>query len=128
MTVTAARRTLLSRRSAARTAAVVALSAAALLGGGLTAQAAAPARTTGATVELVPAGALATQCYYKVNANGGLQIRSGPGTSYSVVGSYANGSTILAEVATTNGFHKVGTNRWVSAAYTTRISGLPCES
>ncbi|WP_415961954.1 SH3 domain-containing protein [Streptomyces sp. 021-4] len=128
MTVTAARRTMSPRRSAARTAAVAALSAAALLGGGLTAQAAAPARTTGAAVELAPAGALATRCYYKVNATGGLQIRSGPGTSYSVVGSYANGATILAETSTTNGFRKVGTNRWVSATYTARIGGLPCES
>ncbi|MFF1414522.1 hypothetical protein ACFVX6_32900 [Streptomyces sp. NPDC058289] len=128
MTVTAARRTMSPRRSAARTAAVAALSAAALLGGGLTAQAATPARTTGAAVELAPAGALATQCYYKVNASGGLLIRSGPGTGYSVVGSYANGSTILASTSTTNGFRKVGTNRWVSSAYTVRIVNLPCES
>ncbi|MGW1206290.1 hypothetical protein [Streptomyces cyaneofuscatus] len=128
MTVTAARRTMSPRRSAARTAAVAVLSAAALLGGGLTAQAAAPARTTGATVELASASALAAQCYYRVNASGGLLIRSGPGTGYSVVGSYANGATILAEVSTTNGFRKVGTNRWVSSAYTVRIGGLPCES
>ncbi|MFD3975484.1 SH3 domain-containing protein [Streptomyces cyaneofuscatus] len=128
MTVTAARRTWSPRRSAARTAAVVALSAAALLGGGLTAQAAAPDRTTGGTVELAPATALASRCYYKVNANGGLLIRSGPGTGYSVVGSYANGATILASVSTTNGFRNVGTNRWVSAAYTARVGGLPCES
>ncbi|MFI5721194.1 hypothetical protein [Streptomyces cyaneofuscatus] len=39
------------------------------------------ARTTGAAVELAPAGALATKCYYKVNATGGPQIRSGPGTT-----------------------------------------------
>lgn len=58
MTVTAARRTMSPRRTAARTAAVAALSAAALLGGGLTAQAAAPARATGAAVELAPAGVL----------------------------------------------------------------------
>ncbi|WP_411105072.1 SH3 domain-containing protein [Streptomyces sp. cmx-4-9] len=136
MTVTAARRTMSPRRSAARAAAVAALSAAALLGGGLTAQAAAPApaRTAdgagaaGAAVELAPAGALATQCYYKVNASGGLLIRSGPGTGYAVVGSYANGSTILASSSTTNGFRKVGTNRWVSSAYTVRIVNLPCES
>ncbi|MET8229026.1 hypothetical protein [Streptomyces sp. NPDC005301] len=69
MTVTAARRTMSPRRSAARTVAVAALSAAALLGGGLTAQAAAPARTTGGAVELAPVYQL---------------------------GSYANGSTILA--------------------------------
>ncbi|MFJ7593006.1 SH3 domain-containing protein [Streptomyces sp. NPDC097617] len=128
MTATAARRTMSPRRSAARMAAVAALSAAALLGGGLTAQAAAPARTTGAAAELTQAGALATQCYYKVNASGGLLIRSGPGTGYSVVGSYANGSTILASASTTNGFRKVGTNRWVSSAYTVRIVNLPCES
>ncbi|MGW7348251.1 SH3 domain-containing protein [Streptomyces sp. NPDC054854] len=127
MTVTAARRTTSPRRSAARTVAVAVLSAAALLGGGLTAQAAAPARMTGAAVELVPAGALATQCYYRVNASGGLLIRSGPGTGYSVVGSYANGSTILASASTTNGFRKVGTNRWVSSAYTVRITSYPCE-
>ncbi|GGU50465.1 SH3 domain-containing protein [Streptomyces lavendofoliae] len=127
MTVTAARRTMSPRRSAARTAAVAALSAAALLGGGLTAQAAAPARTTGAPVELAPAGVLATQCYYRVNASGGLLIRSGPGTGYSVVGSYANGSTILASASTTNGFRKVGTNRWVASAYTVRITSYPCE-
>lgn len=127
MTVTAARRTLSPRRSAARTAAVAALSAAVVLGGGLTAQAAAPARTTGAAVEPTPTGALATQCYYRVNASGGLLIRSGPGIGYSVVGSYANGSTILASASTTNGFRKVGTNRWVSSAYTVRITSYPCE-
>ncbi|MFF0023161.1 hypothetical protein ACFYQQ_21745 [Streptomyces sp. NPDC005496] len=115
MTVTAARRTMSPRRSAARTVAVAALSAAA------------PARTTGGAVELAPAGALATQCYYRVNASGGLLIRSGPGTSYSVVGSYANGSTILASASTTNGFRNVGTNRWVSSAYTVRITSYPCE-
>ncbi|MEV6553285.1 SH3 domain-containing protein [Streptomyces sp. NPDC051597] len=127
MTVTAARRTMSARRSTARMAAVAALSAAALLGGGLTAQAATPARTTGAAVQLAPAGALATRCYYRVNASGGLLIRSGPGTNYSVVGSYANGSTILASASTTNGFRQVGTNRWVSAAYTVRITSYPCE-
>ncbi|MFD3874763.1 SH3 domain-containing protein [Streptomyces sp. NPDC058623] len=127
MTVTAARRTMSPRRSAARTAAVAALSAAALLGGGLTAHAAAPARTTGAAVQLAPAGVLATQCYYRVNASGGLQIRSGPGTTYSVVGSYPNGATVLASASTTNGFRKVGTNRWASAAYLVRITSYPCE-
>ncbi|WP_221350550.1 SH3 domain-containing protein [Streptomyces beigongshangae] len=127
MTVTAARRTMSPRRSAARAAAVAAFSAAALLGGGLTAQAVAPARTTGAAVELAPAGALATRCYYKVNATGGLVIRSGPGTSYTRVGSYPNGATILASASTTNGFRNVGTNRWVAAAYTVRITSYPCE-
>ncbi|WP_412074656.1 SH3 domain-containing protein [Streptomyces xanthophaeus] len=127
MTVTAARRTMSPRRSAARTAAVAALSAAALLGGGLTAQAAAPARTTGAVVELAPAAALATRCYYRVNATGGLVIRSGPGTSYTRVGSYPNGATVLASASTTNGFRNVGTNRWVSATYLVRITSYPCE-
>ncbi|MZF53990.1 hypothetical protein GTX53_09055 [Streptomyces sp. SID5594] len=58
------------------------------------------ARTTGAAVELAPTGALATKCYYKVNATGGPQIRSGPGTTYSVVGSYANGAITYTRVAT----------------------------
>ncbi|MBK3587868.1 SH3 domain-containing protein [Streptomyces microflavus] len=127
MTVTAARSTMSPRRSAVRVAAVAALSAAALLGSGLMAQAAAPARTTGAAVELPPAVALATQCYYRVNATGGLVIRSGPGTGYTRVGSYPNGATVLASASTTNGFRNVGTNRWVSAAYLVRITSYPCE-
>ncbi|MGW6275087.1 SH3 domain-containing protein [Streptomyces sp. NPDC055060] len=106
---------------------MAALSAAALLGGALTAQAAQHARTTSTAVQAAPAGALATQCYYRVNASGGLLIRSGPGTSYPVVGSYANGTTILASSTTTNGFRTVGTNRWVSSAYTIRITSYPCE-
>ncbi|MFF3312928.1 hypothetical protein [Streptomyces sp. NPDC002952] len=89
---------------------MAALSAAALLGGGLTAQAAAPARTTGGAVELAPAGALATQCYYRVNASGGLLIRSGPGTS--------SGPTPTAPRSS---------HRWVSSAYTVRITSYPCE-
>ncbi|WP_411118325.1 hypothetical protein [Streptomyces sp. 058-1L] len=54
-------------------------------------------------------------------------IRSGPGTSYTRVGSYPNGATVLASASTTNGFRNVGTNRWVSAAYLVRITSYPCE-
>ena len=54
----------------------------------------------------------------KVNANGGLNIRTGASTSYSRVGGYAKGSivTILAE---SNGFGKTNLG-WISLAYTSR--------
>ena len=54
----------------------------------------------------------------KITANGGLNIRTGASTSYSIVGGYAKGSivTILAE---SNGFGKTNLG-WISLAYTSR--------
>lgn len=54
----------------------------------------------------------------RINANGGLNIRTGASTSYSIVGGYAKGSivTILAE---SNGFGKTNLG-WIYLAYTSR--------
>ena len=54
----------------------------------------------------------------RITANGGLNIRTGASTSYSIVGGYAKGSivTILAEA---NGFGKTNLG-WISLAYTSR--------
>ena len=54
----------------------------------------------------------------RITANGGLNIRTGASTSYSIIGGYAKGSivTILAE---SNGFGKTNLG-WISLAYTSR--------
>ncbi|MEU0488450.1 SH3 domain-containing protein [Nocardiopsis sp. NPDC006139] len=72
--------------------------------------------------EQAPAAA-AVWCTYKVNASGGLNIRSGPGTGYSIVGSLANGAIVNATQSTTNGFRQIGSSRWVSASYLVKQSG-----
>ncbi|MFL1432038.1 MULTISPECIES: SH3 domain-containing protein [unclassified Nocardiopsis] len=72
--------------------------------------------------EQVPA-ASTVWCRYKVSANGGLNIRSGPGTNYSIVGSLANGALVTASQNTTNGFRQLGTNRWASSTYLVKQPG-----
>ncbi|MFG1955538.1 N-acetylmuramoyl-L-alanine amidase [Micromonospora sp. NPDC048830] len=71
----------------------------------------------------------------------GLNVRSGPGTSYAVVGSLtggntvsvycqATGTTVTGNKGTTNIWNRIGTNRYVSDAYVNTgysgfISGVP---
>lgn len=45
-----------------------------------------------------------------------LNIRSGPGTGYSIVGSLAKGTKVNV-TAVSNGFSKIGTDKWVSSSY-----------
>lgn len=45
-----------------------------------------------------------------------LNVRSGPGTGYSIVGSLAKGTKVNV-TAVSNGFGKIGTNKWVSSSY-----------
>lgn len=63
-----------------------------------------------------------------VNVSGTLNVRSGPGTGYAVVGSVSNGATVsvycqatgttvTGTYGTTNIWNKIGTNKWVSDAY-----------
>ena len=53
-----------------------------------------------------------------VTANSGLNIRSGAGTGYSVVGSLKNGQsvTVYEEM---NGWSRIGNGQWVSSQYLT---------
>jgi Bacterial SH3 domain len=64
-----------------------------------------------------------------VNTGGGnLNVRSGPGTGYAIVGSVANGATVqiycqaigttvTGTYGTTNIWDRIGTNQYVSDAY-----------
>lgn len=57
-----------------------------------------------------------------INVNSFLNVRSGPGTSYSVVGSMRNGDTFrVNSVETRNNFTKVSDGRWVSSNYITKV-------
>jgi hypothetical protein len=77
-----------------------------------------------------------------VSVSGGtLNVRSGPGTGYAVVGSLANGAavsvycqatgtTVTGTFGTTNIWNRIGTNRYISDAYTNTghsgfIPGVP---
>ena len=57
-----------------------------------------------------------------INVNSFLNVRSGPGTSYSIVGSMHNGDTFsVSSVETRNNFTKVSDGRWVSSNYITKV-------
>lgn len=45
-----------------------------------------------------------------------LNVRSGPGTGYSIVDSLSKGTKVNV-TAVSNGFSKIGTNKWVSSSY-----------
>ena len=57
----------------------------------------------------------------RITANGGLNIRTGAGTSYARVGGYAKG-TIVTILAESNGFGKTNMG-WISLNYTSKDLG-----
>lgn len=57
-----------------------------------------------------------------INIKTYLNVRSGPGTSYSIVGSMKNGDTFTVDSVTTqNNFTKVADGKWVSSNYISRV-------
>ena len=42
-----------------------------------------------------------------VNAEGGLRVRSGPGTSYEILGSLVNGNPVQVIAASENGWYQI---------------------
>ena len=53
-----------------------------------------------------------------VKANGGLNVRSGAGTGYKIVGGLANGSKVTV-YEESNGWSRIGSGQWVSSQYLT---------
>lgn len=51
-----------------------------------------------------------------VTANSGLNVRSGPGTNYSIVGGLSKGTQVTVYEEQSN-WSKIGTNRWVCSDY-----------
>lgn len=59
-----------------------------------------------------------TKTKYVKTKGSNLNIRSGPGTNYSIVGSLTNGSKVT-EYETKNGWSRVGSGKWVCGDYLT---------
>ena len=53
-----------------------------------------------------------------VKANGGLNVRSGKGTKYSIVKALPNGTKVTV-YETSNGWSRIGSGQWVSSQYLT---------
>ena len=60
----------------------------------------------------------------QVKVNTSLNVRSGAGTNYSVVGSLYNGNSVTV-YETVNGWSRIGENRWVSDQYLVTNSSNP---
>ena len=103
-----------------RIAAVAGLTAIALtLGGTAIASAAtAPATVTPATAATVTAATAqpSVQAAYIVTADL-LNIRSGPGTNYRIIGALKKGSLVHANTIAVNGFRELRPGVWMSARY-----------
>jgi len=56
-----------------------------------------------------------------VTSTAGLNIRSGPGKSYAVIGSLANGAVVSTTGTYSNGWAQLSAGRWVSATYTREV-------
>ncbi|MER8196501.1 SH3 domain-containing protein [Streptomyces microflavus] len=106
-----------------RTVAASALTAAVVLGGtAATAQAAAPAATTA-----TKAPAAEKWCKYKVTTTAGINIRSGPGTNHTIVGTYSHNQQFWGKAASSNGWRQVGAARYVTTQYTTQVTSVTCQ-
>ena len=53
---------------------------------------------------------------YTVKVNSVLNVRKGPGTNYTKVGTLKNGTSVTV-YETKNGFGRIGDNRWVAMSY-----------
>ena len=58
---------------------------------------------------------------YRVNVGSSLSIRSGPGTSFAIVGQLSNGAEIVVDSLTNGWAHIQNTNQYCSADYLTRV-------
>lgn len=67
----------------------------------------------------------ANQCRMAVTADV-LNVRSSPDSKGDVIGKYKLGAQANADKVVTNGFRKVGDNRWVAAQFLKPVSGSNC--
>ena len=61
-------------------------------------------------------GAAVNYTRYVATQSAPLNVRSGPGTNYNIVGSLSKGTKVTV-VATRGKWSRIGTNRWVSSEY-----------
>ncbi|WP_137812426.1 SH3 domain-containing protein [Gandjariella thermophila] len=67
----------------------------------------------------------AGQCQVRIDADV-LNVRSGPGTGWRVVGTYPRGATTTADPITWNGFRRLGEGRWSASRYLVPLPGARC--
>jgi uncharacterized protein YgiM (DUF1202 family) len=67
----------------------------------------------------------ASQCRVVVAADV-LNVRSAPDSKADIVGKIKQGAQANADKVVTNGFRKVGDNRWVSAQFLKPVTGSNC--
>lgn len=67
-------------------------------------------------------------CHYTVNARSGLNVRTGPGTQYRIVGALSYGQEVQATCKSTHGGVQLRggvpakfRNKWVARGYLTRL-------
>ncbi|GAB1544910.1 hypothetical protein NUACC21_75860 [Scytonema sp. NUACC21] len=66
---------------------------------------------------------------YYVNTNGGnLNVRSGPGYGYPVVGKVRNGAALASAVRSRNGFVQLSTGNWVASNWIATTPGTVYRS
>lgn len=68
----------------------------------------------------------ADQCRVSVNVDV-LNVRSAPDSKAGIVGKYSRGAQTNADKKVTNGFRKVGDNRWVAAGFVQAVQGSSCS-
>jgi uncharacterized protein YraI len=54
--------------------------------------------------------------FVTIRAASGVNVRSGPGTSYAIIGGLGNGARVRV-VSSSNGFYQLSSGGWVSSAY-----------
>ncbi|XUZ98076.1 SH3 domain-containing protein [Streptomyces araujoniae] len=110
-----------------RTVAASAL-AAAVLGGTAAAQATAPAEAAAVAPATVKAPVAAEKyCQYKVTTQAGVNIRSGPSTNHTIVGTYAYNQKFWAKATPVNRWRQISAARYVTTDYTTQVTSTPCQ-
>ena len=96
--------------------AVAGLAALALSLGGTALASAATAPATGAATLTAATTHTAARAEYVVTAHE-LNIRSGPGVNYRIIGALKHGSLVHASTTTVNGFRELRPGVWMSARY-----------
>ncbi len=66
---------------------------------------------------------------YRVSSVSGLNVRSGPGSGFAVIGGLADGAVVQASSVVNNGYRQLSTGGWVASEYlVSAVAGVPATS
>ncbi len=66
-------------------------------------------------------------CRYKVTTQAGVNIRSGPSTNHTIVGTYAYNQKFWAKATPVNRWRQISAARYVTADHTAQVTSTPCQ-